>query len=99
MYLFFFYYKANVKPEKSFEQTTFVAVGNNTIQATDEFTEQNDILRMLITIFGCIDLLLIFAYSVLYVKDRQKKDSQRICTHEIVASTNTTYENIEIRFL
>lgn len=85
--------------EKSFEQTTFVAVGNNTIEATDEFTNQNDILRMLITIFGSIDLLLIFAYSVLYAKDRQKKDSQRIYTHEIVASTNTTYENIEIRFL
>lgn len=87
-----------MKQGKSFEQTTFVAVGNSTIEAT-EFTKQNDILRMLITVFGCIDLLLIFAYSVVYVKDRQKKDIQRIHTHEIVASTNTTYENIEIRFL
>lgn len=88
-----------MKKEKSFEQTTFVAVGNSTIEATDGFTKQNDILRMLITVFGCIDLFLIFAYSVVYVKDRQKKDIQRIHTHEIVASTNTTYENIEIRFL
>lgn len=94
-----FYYKAKVKQETSFEQTTFVAVDNNTIEARDELTKQNDILRMLVTIFGCIDLLLIFAYSVLYVKDRQKIDIQRIHTHEIVASTNTTYENIEIRFL
>lgn len=90
---------SKVKQEKSFEQTTFVAVGNSTIEATDGFTKQNDILRMLITVFGCIDLFLIFAYSVVYVKDRQKKDIQRIHTHEIVASTNTTYENIEIRFL
>lgn len=36
-----FYYKAKVRKEKSFEQTAFLAVVNNTIEARNEFTKQN----------------------------------------------------------
>ena len=87
-------------------------VYNNTTFHTVEFTSStapqtlngttsltiDGILINLITIFGGVDILLIFIYTVIFVIDRQREKSAYQTENSPSHTTryNTMYENIEI---
>lgn len=94
--------------ETSFHQTiepTFYTMkySSSTISYTTIGTTSfstNDVLIILIKIFGGVDILLIFMYLVIFVIDRQREKSthQTENTLTYTIRNNSMYENIEIEF-
>ena len=60
----------------------------------------NGILITLIKIFGGVDILLIFIYTVIFVIDRQREKNayQTENTATYTTRNNSMYENVEIDF-
>lgn len=102
---YFFY------PEKdtTASEPIFLSVGTNTTSTeknsyhTDNKVQQsntvNDNIILCITLFGCVDILLICTYSALCIYDRQHRTLGKVNTNESVPGNNSTYENAEIFFL
>ena len=95
-----------LEPSNVYNNTTFYTLEfssstvSDTTNDTTSFTD-NGILITLIKIFGGVDILLIFIYTIIFVIDRQREKSANQIENSPSYTTryNTMYENIEIDFL
>ncbi|XP_062600201.1 multiple epidermal growth factor-like domains protein 10 [Saccostrea cucullata] len=90
-----FYMVSNLK-----ESTVSMTENSTEVQVTRHMSSGvNNFLLILIVTLGCVDLLLIFAHSFvyIYIHNRRKRNAvNNIDTAVNYHRTNTTYENIDI---
>ena len=94
-------YPLTLESTNVYNKTTFYTVdfiSSAVSEAPSGTTTINRILINLIKIFGGVDILLIFIYTVIFVIDRQREKSayQTEDSPSYTTRYNTMYENIEI---
>ena len=94
-------YPVTLESTNVYNKTTFYTVdfiSSAVSEAPNGTTTINRILINLIKIFGGVDILLIFIYTVIFVIDRQREKNAYQTENSPTYTTryNTMYENIEI---
>lgn len=72
---------------------------NNEDNETEPASTVNNEIILCIQIVGCVDILLIFTYSVVCIYDPQHRTLGIVNTYENVPGNNSSYENAEIFFI